>query len=108
MIQPSRLDSGHFNLVHACDELPASVTRHFLETAYSTAFRISLSGCFLVKSTSIDYVVNVIYTSRFDKKTSDRKSTSELQSRGHLVCRLLLEKKKINNSQVIDLCIVQL
>src|SRR6266702_8851689 len=23
--------------------------------------------------------------------------TSELQSRGHLVCRLLLEKKKINN-----------
>src|SRR5439155_20748796 len=24
----------------------------------------------------------------------DRKSTSELQSRGHLVCRLLLEKKK--------------
>src|SRR5690625_5976272 len=25
---------------------------------------------------------------------TDRKSTSELQSRGHLVCRLLLEKKK--------------
>src|SRR5437660_9078399 len=24
--------------------------------------------------------------------------TSELQSRGHLVCRLLLEKKKINNT----------
>src|SRR5437870_11191361 len=28
--------------------------------------------------------------------------TSELQSRGHLVCRLLLEKKK--KSQYIDLC----
>src|SRR5439155_8299592 len=28
--------------------------------------------------------------------------TSELQSRGHLVCRLLLEKKKNNYSQVIN------
>src|SRR5690625_5637152 len=27
------------------------------------------------------------------------KHTSELQSRGHLVCRLLLEKKKKNNSR---------
>src|SRR5690625_2899164 len=27
--------------------------------------------------------------------------TSELQSRGHLVCRLLLEKKKNNNSNII-------
>src|SRR5439155_2790166 len=27
--------------------------------------------------------------------------TSELQSRGHLVCRLLLEKKKINKDKVI-------
>src|SRR5437870_8869745 len=26
--------------------------------------------------------------------------TSELQSRGHLVCRLLLEKKKKNNTQL--------
>src|SRR5690625_5852173 len=29
--------------------------------------------------------------------------TSELQSRGHLVCRLLLEKKKIINSPVVVL-----
>src|SRR5439155_24499777 len=28
--------------------------------------------------------------------------TSELQSRGHLVCRLLLEKKKKNTSKTID------
>src|SRR5437870_9621356 len=28
--------------------------------------------------------------------------TSELQSRGHLVCRLLLEKKKKNKSEVIN------
>src|SRR5439155_8812718 len=32
-------------------------------------------------------------------RTVDRKSTrSELQSRGHLVCRLLLEKKKMNSN----------
>src|SRR5437870_8546840 len=29
--------------------------------------------------------------------------TSELQSRGHLVCRLLLEKKKITNRTLTDL-----
>src|SRR5437660_7921491 len=28
--------------------------------------------------------------------------TSELQSRGHLVCRLLLEKKKIKKSRIPD------
>src|SRR5437870_8493345 len=30
--------------------------------------------------------------------------TSELQSRGHLVCRLLLEKKKKNNTNLLLLC----
>jgi hypothetical protein len=44
MMHPSRLVSGHFNLAQAWDELPASVTRQFLETAYSTAFLISLLG----------------------------------------------------------------
>src|SRR5439155_13431216 len=34
--------------------------------------------------------------------------TSELQSRGHLVCRLLLEKKKTNNIKVnLDQCYTQ-
>src|SRR5690625_6836322 len=32
--------------------------------------------------------------------------TSELQSRGHLVCRLLLEKKKINKIVLIKLLII--
>src|SRR2546422_7083641 len=31
--------------------------------------------------------------------------TSELQSRLHLVCRLLLEKKKYSNLQIITICI---
>src|SRR5690625_6762420 len=41
-------------------------------------------------------VVRVFLTQLYDKDLSRRRSeehTSELQSRGHLVCRLLLEKK---------------
>src|SRR5690625_6702640 len=40
---------------------------------------------------------NIIYgkTATFMKKARSEEHTSELQSRGHLVCRLLLEKKKI-------------
>src|SRR5439155_25600097 len=34
--------------------------------------------------------------------------TSELQSRGHLVCRLLLEKKKSDNMLLTNLCMCQL
>src|SRR5690625_6677973 len=39
------------------------------------------------------------------EKTDEKRSeehTSELQSRGHLVCRLLLEKKKLNENTVQD------
>src|SRR5437660_9804387 len=38
---------------------------------------------------------------RFKNKIESRSEehTSELQSRGHLVCRLLLEKKKINDKK---------
>src|SRR5439155_2396767 len=32
-----------------------------------------------------------------DRRRRSEEHTSELQSRGHLVCRLLLEKKKIKN-----------
>src|SRR5690625_6298693 len=34
------------------------------------------------------------YQMRFDLQERSEEHTSELQSRGHLVCRLLLEKKK--------------
>src|SRR5690625_6968784 len=45
-----------------------------------------------------------------DKKERSEEHTSELQSRGHLVCRLLLEKKKLiminrsclNSCNIID------
>src|SRR5690625_6553327 len=43
------------------------------------------------KGTFIDTILERINAERSEEHTS------ELQSRGHLVCRLLLEKKKTNN-----------
>src|SRR2546422_7624025 len=41
----------------------------------------------------------MILTSRTQNKTRSEEHTSELQSRLHLVCRLLLEKKKKNHER---------
>src|SRR5439155_26147665 len=38
---------------------------------------------------------------RMSRHGRSEEHTSELQSRGHLVCRLLLEKKKINYKQFV-------
>src|SRR5690625_7109698 len=38
-------------------------------------------------------------TTRIENIERSEEHTSELQSRGHLVCRLLLEKKKRNSTQ---------
>src|SRR5215510_10556398 len=43
---------------------------------------------------------NGIFTSWSAVWTRSEEHTSELQSRGHLVCRLLLEKKKQNKNQL--------
>src|SRR5690625_6638643 len=40
------------------------------------------------------YVIDVLAVSAMDGTERSEEHTSELQSRGHLVCRLLLEKKK--------------
>src|SRR5690625_6135855 len=37
-----------------------------------------------------------------NKKSRSEEHTSELQSRGHLVCRLLLEKTKINKMEAMQ------
>src|SRR5437870_7240804 len=41
-----------------------------------------------------DYFLGIARGERFPGETRSEEHTSELQSRGHLVCRLLLEKKK--------------
>src|SRR5437870_8228879 len=61
-----------------------------------------ISPAFVVKK---DYRKNH-FTSVFrgcQQKRRSEEHTSELQSRGHLVCRLLLEKKKENNLSPCDL-----
>src|SRR3989442_4955131 len=55
---------------------------------YTTLFR---SYCFGLCRTKLEVNVNNITRNEF---TRSEEHTSELQSRPHLVCRLLLEKKK--------------
>src|SRR3989442_6905501 len=85
---------------------------------YTTLFRSPLSGTvtrsppfsnstsnFLRSSISSSALSN--HSSQMDKADEDieersEEHTSELQSRPHLVCRLLLEKKKKTTSNQID------
>src|SRR5690625_3305025 len=50
-----------------------------------------VTDCSLEKKSSLSIVATLVLES-FDHRSEEH--TSELQSRGHLVCRLLLEKKK--------------
>src|SRR5207253_6539607 len=53
-------------------------------------------------SAEIEAARLLTYKAALQKEARSEEHTSELQSRGHLVCRLLLEKKKVK-----DLCISQ-
>src|SRR5690625_6201817 len=57
-----------------------------------TCYRLKLHAGLLVATITAVAMIEVIY----DNYLRSEEHTSELQSRGHLVCRLLLEKKKIN------------
>src|SRR5690625_5745787 len=45
---------------------------------------------------------DIVFLFGYNVQDRSEEHTSELQSRGHLVCRLLLEKKKKNITKVID------
>src|SRR5437660_2880314 len=76
---------------------------------YTTLFRS--------KRSSISRASNSFFwINRSDSKKSDRliqkkrseEHTSELQSRGHLVCRLLLEKKKKKKNNTLNkICVLK-
>src|SRR5690625_6847217 len=55
--------------------------------------RDSLTAC--EASCGVLFLGDNVYTSGLAPRSEEH--TSELQSRGHLVCRLLLEKKKVKN-----------
>src|SRR3989442_7602300 len=57
------------------------------------ALPISCASCSLLRSSFSHYKDEVGYNGTFSVQRSEE-HTSELQSRPHLVCRLLLEKKK--------------
>src|SRR5436305_3238774 len=58
---------------------------------YTTLFRSS-SGSFAATRTTIR--ARTLFRASTDESRRSEEHTSELQSRPHLVCRLLLEKKK--------------
>src|SRR5437870_8342315 len=60
---------------------------------YTTLFR-SRAGC--QRECRYDYAHSHLLSPTARGGTRSEEHTSELQSRGHLVCRLLLEKKKKN------------
>src|SRR5690625_6611328 len=56
----------------------------------------------LKKSTEkevLQTIKDIIYSYKLSDSSRSEEHTSELQSRGHLVCRLLLEKKKTQQSR---------
>src|SRR5437870_9175287 len=64
---------------------------------YTTLFRSSATGLYpTLASMKADTIYKQLDDFRAGKRSwRSEEHTSELQSRGHLVCRLLLEKKKI-------------
>src|SRR5947208_12854226 len=67
---------------------------------YTTLFRscLRLIGTSSLRSASSGACSDTASATFVSSARRDRKSTSELQSPDHLVCRLLLEKKKNKNN----------
>src|SRR3989442_7127246 len=70
-------------------------SHHFFRTR-SSAHTSRTTLAWLIACASSEQTFHVTPTARSEEHTS------ELQSRPHLVCRLLLEKKKIYNTVLID------
>src|SRR5207253_8207835 len=76
----------------------ASIT---LPTASFTLRTSSTLGALLAgKETSFSMPTSCSFTSLTSGSARSEEHTSELQSRGHLVCRLLLEKKKKQTNNI--------
>src|SRR5690625_5306562 len=88
---------GHVTVVHTC-ALPISASESGSSQPVQFAFR-SLLACVLSGAvtpvTSASHGTPELARSRsINVGLRSEEHTSELQSRGHLVCRLLLEKNK--------------
>src|SRR5437870_9722898 len=63
---------------------------------YTTLFRSQFIAGQRIKRAELINLISPQLNSESDTLVRSEEHTSELQSRGHLVCRLLLEKKKKN------------
>src|SRR5439155_24592231 len=70
----------------------------------SKAFVLRADYCGLIAVTSIEHLPGKKRRRTRMEKPRSEEHTSELQSRGHLVCRLLLEKKKYNKISTSLVC----
>src|SRR5439155_12229441 len=79
---------------------------------YTTLFRSGLDGVIYLDVPRNELIARVITRGKREGRSDDtardersEEHTSELQSRGHLVCRLLLEKKKkiVENNIILDI-----
>src|SRR5690625_6837648 len=67
--------------------------KEILNISYGFAFPLVILGWFIISLIN-EYMVSLSLES-YQTAIRSEEHTSELQSRGHLVCRLLLEKKKL-------------
>src|SRR2546422_4540001 len=79
---------------------------------YTTLFRSAKAARIRPMTTCVSWSIETGYTriigvarrrglGKIDQKTRSEEHTSELQSRLHLVCRLLLEKKKKKKNRYV-------
>src|SRR5439155_20165212 len=71
---------------------------------YTTLFRswrLPLPGCWSIAAWALGCSTKKRSSAGW-RATRSEEHTSELQSRGHLVCRLLLEKKNFTNKTTLD------
>src|SRR5258708_16796505 len=79
-------------------------------TLFRSLFGSAQRGDFDPQRSDLDFTVEFASTEAFDRSDAyfgmqtqrSEEHTSELQSPDHLVCRLLLEKKKISSHRLVD------
>src|SRR6266508_6887539 len=74
----------------------------FNDTATTEIYTLSLHDALPISSDP-DWQTAEFAVHTWDLATRSEEHTSELQSRGHIVCRLLLEKKKNNQITMYDM-----
>src|SRR5690625_7112217 len=91
-------ESGCAEVCLTSAEDPAPRAKHRSCSAKDSRIRAEESGCAEVCLTSAEDPAPRAEHRSCSAKDRSEEHTSELQSRGHLVCRLLLEKKKKTRS----------